>query len=161
MHEVYINQAELTLPSYQLYTEPSTRTLLKQFILKIVQLLRRSEPDYQGLQEHEIDDIVNFEVELALKSQRPELAKASLLRLEDADSMAPISPTWGSWVDFINDLWGAISVEGQPWVTKDHMAWFQLDFLHGLGDMLAPFFEIKGQGLLSLVEESTQLIFIS
>ena len=157
MHEVYINQAELTLPSYQLYTEPSTRILLKQFILKIVQLLRRSEPDgYQGkLQEHEIDDIVNFEVELALKSQRPELARASLLRLEDADSMAPISPTWGSWVDFINDLWVAISVEDQPWVTKDHMAWFQLDFLHGLRDMLAPFFEIKGQDRRVLKERES------
>ena len=40
---MYISQAELTLPSKDLYVDSTSRNLLKKLILKIVKLLKAQE----------------------------------------------------------------------------------------------------------------------
>ena len=121
-YEIYINQAELTLPSYELYTENATRDLLTKYISKVVKLLLKMEKSpIRNISQSEIEDIVNFEGALALKSQRPDLAKVSLLTLKEADIKASIGITWGIWVDFFNDLWQLI--------YQDHETVLEMYFL--------------------------------
>ena len=77
---MYINQAELTLPSKDLYADTTSRNLLKKLILKIVKLLKAQESSGAGggrakfLQntniENQVEDIVNFELALSLKARK-------------------------------------------------------------------------------------------
>ena len=77
---MYINQAELTLPSKDLYADTTSRNLLKKLILKIVKLLKAQESsDTSGGRakilrntniENQVEDIVNFELALSLKARK-------------------------------------------------------------------------------------------
>ena len=80
---MYINQAELTLPSKDLYADTTSRNLLKKLILKIVKLLKAQESsDTTGAGggrakilrntniENQVEDIVNFELALSLKARK-------------------------------------------------------------------------------------------
>ena len=79
---MYINQAELTLPSKDLYADTTSRNLLKKLILKIVKLLKAQESSDTGAGggrakilrntniENQVEDIVNFELALSLKARK-------------------------------------------------------------------------------------------
>ncbi len=148
-HEIYISQADLTLPSFELYSNKASRDLLKKYLWRVVKILRKQTGTslLDKNVEEQVEDLVNFEMTLALISRRPDLAKLRLIHLTEADARASISPTWGPWKAFLNDLWMTLfkdeSEQGLQSFTGQESLWFQIDFLNSLRDILAPFFEIK------------------
>lgn len=119
----------------------ASRNLLKNYILKVIKLLLSHNKVSKDIKQ-QVEDIVNFEVALSLKCQRPDLAKISYMTLKQADQKASIGVTWGPWVDFFNDFFVSSINRQTPLLTQDRKAWFQVSYLDGLRDMLTPFFEV-------------------
>ena len=120
-HEIVFLQPDLTLPSHEMYVDLATRGHLRKFIKKIVSLVDPKSPAV----EQEIEDLVNFEVTLSLLCKRLHLAESTRLRLGEADAWAAVTPTWGPWTDFVNDLLRTIKGNETQLVTPDHLAVFQ------------------------------------
>ena len=118
-YEMNIFQGELTLPAHELYSNEDYRNLLRNFILQIVFLLQDEKklyPNDINVLKSQVDDIVEFEHFLArdLNKAKKHMATVVPLKLKDADEIAKLTPTWGTWADFLNDL---ISVSG-PTIGK-------------------------------------------
>ena len=120
-HEIVFQQPDLTLPSHEMYADLNTREQLRKFIKKVVSLM---DPKSQAV-EQEIEDLVNFEVTLSLLCKRLHLAQITRMKLGEADAWASVTPTWGPWMDFVNDLLRTIKGNETQLVTQDHLAVFQ------------------------------------
>ena len=97
-NKLYISQAKLTLPTFEHYSSPEFRHILKKYILKTIKLLIKTDElsekfslskDQSDLEE-KIEDIVNFEVALSIRAQRPDLINFESIPLENADNLASI-----------------------------------------------------------------------
>ena len=100
-YELFIHQGGLTLPSKEFYTrDQKSKVALFRYISTAVQLLGGNKKEHAS----EIHDLVEFEHQLAEISTRDDGITGMYVSLDRVDEWTRLSPTWGSWRDFFNEV---------------------------------------------------------
>lgn len=152
-YEMVIHQGGLTLPSKELYNDGQAGQAYRNFVSTVVSLLRQSEnrPDLVGrhLQYNpihdEVQDLFDFEHAIANMAERDNAMTGTFLSMDDADLRASLSPTWGKWADFFNDIVSQSENTKQKFAarfTGQAKAWVQINYLDKLGKLFSLHFDV-------------------